>query len=74
MDVCRTAAEDITRMSDHRKTSNDVDQWQRWDEELVEDYKLYFDEISKHGYNGTMQWGLLAGHWHPFEDKIVFSK
>ena len=47
MDVCRTAAEDITRMSDHRKTSNDVDQWQRWDEELVEEFDCWVRRLAK---------------------------
>lgn len=47
MDVCHTAAEDITTMSDHRKTSNDVDQWQRWDEELVEEFGCWVSRLVK---------------------------
>ena len=44
------------------------------DEELVEDYKLFIDETSKHGFNGIKQWGLLAGQWHVVDDQIVISK
>ena len=47
MDVCRTAAEDITRMSNYRKTSNDVDQWQRWDEQLVEEFGCWVSRLAK---------------------------
>ncbi len=47
MDLCRTIAEDITRMSDQRKTSNDVDQWQRWDEELVEEFGRWVSRLAK---------------------------
>ena len=38
MDFCRSVTEDITKMPGHRKTSKDVEQWQRWDEELVEEF------------------------------------
>jgi hypothetical protein len=47
MDLCRTITEDIKRMSDQRKTSNDVDQWQRWDEELVEEFGLWVSRLAK---------------------------
>ena len=47
MDICRTAAEDITRMSDHRKTSNDVGQWKRWDEELVKEFGCWVSRLAK---------------------------
>jgi hypothetical protein len=47
MDLCRTMTEDITRMSDQRKTSNDVDQWQRWDEELVEEFGRWVSRLAK---------------------------
>jgi hypothetical protein len=47
MDVCRTASEDITTMSDHRKTSNDVHQWQRWDDELVEEFGCWVGRLAK---------------------------
>lgn len=47
MNVCRTAAEDITRMAHDGKTSNDVDQWQRWDEELVEEFGCWVSRLAK---------------------------
>jgi len=37
MDLYPGTAEDLMRIPGHRKTSNDVEQWQRWDEELVEE-------------------------------------
>lgn len=47
MDVCRTVSEDITRVSDHNKTSTDVDQWRRWDEELVEEFGTWLSGLAK---------------------------
>ena len=31
-------AEDLMRMSGYRKTGKDMEPWQRWDEELVEEF------------------------------------
>jgi hypothetical protein len=41
MDLYYGIADDRTKTPDHAKASNDVDQWQRWDEELVEQFDCW---------------------------------
>jgi hypothetical protein len=38
MDLYPGTAEDLMRILGHRKTTNDAEPWQRWDEELVEEF------------------------------------
>ena len=47
MDFCRSVTEDVTKMPGHRKTSKDVEQWQRWDEELVEEFGCWVSRLAK---------------------------
>jgi hypothetical protein len=47
MDFCRSVTEDVTKMPDRRKTSKDVEQWQRWDEELVEEFGCWVSRLAK---------------------------
>lgn len=47
MDLYYGIADDRTRTPDHAKTSKDVDQWQRWDEELVEEFGCWLGRLSK---------------------------
>jgi len=49
MDLCPETAEDLMRMPGHRRTSNDVDSWQRWDEELVEEFGCWVSRLAKAG-------------------------
>jgi len=47
MDLYYGIADERTRTPDHAKTSNDVDQWQRWDEELVEQFGCWLRRLVK---------------------------
>lgn len=47
MDLYPGNAEGLMRMPGHRKTSNDVEQWQRWDEELVEEFGCWVSRLAK---------------------------
>jgi len=47
MDLCSGNAEDLMRIPGHRKTGNDGEQWQRWDEELVEEFGCWVSRLAK---------------------------
>lgn len=47
MDPCPETAEDLMGMPGHRRTSNDLEQWQRWDEELVEEFGCWVSRLAK---------------------------
>jgi len=47
MDLCPGNAEDFMRMPGHRKIGNDGEQWQRWDEELVEEFGCWVSRLAK---------------------------
>jgi hypothetical protein len=47
MDLCPGNAEDLMRIPGHRKTGNDGEQWQRWDEELVEEFGCWVSRLAK---------------------------
>jgi len=47
MDLYPRTAEDLMRIPGHRKTSNDVEQWQRWDEELVKEFGCWVSRLAK---------------------------
>jgi hypothetical protein len=47
MDLYCGIADDRTTVPDHAKASNDVDQWQRWDEELVEEFGCWLRRLAK---------------------------
>jgi hypothetical protein len=40
-------AEDLMRMSGYRKTGKDMESWQRWDEELVEEFGCWVSRLAK---------------------------
>jgi len=47
MDLYTVNAEDLMRMPGHRETSNDGEQWQRWDEDLVEEFGCWVSRLAK---------------------------
>jgi hypothetical protein len=47
MDFCRSVTGDIRKMPGHGKTGKDVEQWQRWDEELVEEFGRWISRLAK---------------------------
>jgi len=47
MDLYYGIADDRTKTPDHAKASNDIDQWQRWDEELVEQFDCWLRRLAK---------------------------
>jgi len=47
MDFYRSVIGDTTKMPGHRKTGRDVEQWQRWDEELVEEFSCWVSRLAK---------------------------
>lgn len=47
MDFCRLVTGDITKMPSHRKTGEDMEQWQGWDEELVEEFGCWVSRLAK---------------------------
>ena len=47
MDLYYGIADEHTRTPDYAKTCNDLDQWQRWDEELVEEFSCWLGRLSK---------------------------
>jgi hypothetical protein len=47
MDVRSSTAEELMRMPGHTETHNDVDPWQRWDEELVEEFGRWISRLAK---------------------------
>ena len=47
MDFCRSIAEDITEKPGYRETGEEVEQWQRWDEDLVEEFGCWVSRLAK---------------------------
>jgi hypothetical protein len=47
MDLYPGNAEDLMRRPGHRRTSNDMEHWQRWDEELVEEFGCWVSRLAK---------------------------
>jgi len=47
MDLYYENAEDLGTTQWHEETSNDVDQWQRWDEGLVQQFGRWLSLLAK---------------------------
>jgi hypothetical protein len=47
MNFCRSLAEDIPKKPGYRETGENVEQSQRWDEDLVEEFARWVSRLAK---------------------------
>ena len=47
MGPCCPSPEELTQIRENQETSSDADEWQRWDEQLVEDFGRWLSRLAK---------------------------